>query len=344
MSRFTIVVLALVAMSSFMMKAGDKTKPTVKRQAADTSEWIVDARVDGVVSGLGRLESNQFHFAKWYDDKIVSPVPTDDVVAEVTETPVVPTPAAPVKSGGSNGSYSQAAPVKSGGSNGSYSQAAPVKSGGSNGSYSQAAPVQYSYSAPVEYSYSAPVQYTQTVRYNQAVRSGGSNGSYSQAAPVQYSQPVMQAVPVQTVQAVRAQPYRTVNRAVKSGGCTGSYSNVQVAVPVRGPIRKAVANRRDSRIVSPVSSVAPSYSVAPMQSVGVPDCGCEPVANDGAIVSPYSMAPVQYSAPTQMYATPMQIAPVATAMAPVRNMIDAMTPQRSTSRTICTPEGCVTIE
>lgn len=306
MSKFVIVFMALVALASCLMKTGDRTKLEIQaKKSADTSTWVADARIDGVVDGLDRMAVRPYvSFAKWRQDVDTAPVVEDSPVeAEVEAEPEVKAPAK---------AEAPAAPVKSGGSNGSYSQASPVKSGGSNGSYSQVAASQFSYNAPV---------YTE-VRYRVPVQSGGSNGSYSQAAPV------------------RQQPYRTVNAVVKSGGCTGGYQTAQVSVPVRGPIRKMFANasaRRDSRIVSPVSVQAPSYSVAPVQVAS--NCNCVEVANDGNIVSPYSAPQMQYS-----YATPMQIAPLATVTAPVRQFIDNLTPQRSTTTTVCTPEGCVTIE
>lgn len=305
MSKFVIVFMALVALASCLMKTGDRTKLEIQaKKSVDTSTWVADARVDGVVDGLDRMAVRPYvSFAKWRQDVDVTPVVEDAVKAEVESEAAVPAKA-----------EDSAAPVKSGGSNGSYSQAAPVKSGGSNGSYAQA-------TSQFSYSYSAPV-YTE-VRYRVPVRSGGSNGGYAQAAPV------------------RQQPYRTVNAVVKSGGCTGSYQTAQVSVPVRGPIRKMFANaaaRRDDRIVSPVSVQAPSYSMVPMQVADCPpDCDCYQDVSDGGNVSPYSAQ--QYN-----YATPMQIAPLATMTAPVRGFIDNLTPQRSTSRTICTPEGCVTIE
>lgn len=243
------------------------------------------------------MQFAKFATARWVvDDQSVTSVPDDTAPqAEVQTAPVAPS----------------AAPVKSGGSNGSYSQSVPMRSGGSNGSYSQT----MQYSTPV---------------YTQVVKNGGSNGSYSTAVAV----PRYSSVPVTTAR-VRSVPYKTVNRAV-SGGCTGSYSMQSVQVPVRGPVRKIIANVAARRSAPPVSySVQASapmqmqYSEAPCDPNCPPDCDCYQQSSDGGIVSPYSMS---------------YPGPIARGVAPVVNFIDNLTPMRSSVPMMCTPAGCVPLQ
>jgi hypothetical protein len=185
------------------------------------------------------------------------------------------------------------------------------------------------------------VQVPMQVQYSQPVQSGGCTGSYQQSAPRFSQQPV-------ATTRVKVQPFKTVSRPVKSGGCTGSYSMQDVQVPVRGPIRKVLANmsarRTSDNIVSPVQSYAP-------MQVATTDCvSCQP-ANDGAIVSPYSTSqsncgcgdPNCVCVNCQCPNCPGALQRTAQAVGnAVGRAIDAVTPNRPAM--ICTPTGCVPVE